>query len=67
MSRTQDIDKAARQTALSLQSLMAKVEYKYNRHEPCLVCNHKFMHHADGLPCETDDNKKEIIKGNRWK
>ena len=67
MSSTQDIDKAARKTALSLQSLMAIVEYKYNRHEPCLVCNNKFMHHADGLPCESDDKKKEIIKGNRWK
>ena len=28
MSRTQDINKAARKTALSLQSLMAKVEYE---------------------------------------
>jgi len=66
LSRTQDIDKAARKTALALQSLMAKVEYKYNRHEPCLVCKQKFMHHIDGLPCESDEFRKKIIRRNRW-
>lgn len=66
MSRTQDIDKAARTTALALQSLMARVEFEYNRHEPCLVCKEKFMHHIDGLPCESDDSRKKIIRNNRW-
>lgn len=46
---------------------MAKVEYEYNRHEPCLVCKEKYMHHFDGLPCERDDERKEIVKHNRWK
>ena len=46
---------------------MAKVEYEYNRHEPCLVCKQKYMHHIDGLPCERDDERKEIVKHNRWK
>jgi len=50
VSRTQDIDKAARTTALALQSLMARVEFEYNRHEPCLVCKEKFMHHITDYP-----------------
>jgi hypothetical protein len=61
-----DIDKIGRRTALTLQSLMAIVEYEYNRHESCLVCREKFMHHVDGLPCETDDERKQIVKRNRW-
>ena len=66
MSRTQDIDKAARKTALALQSLMAQVDFKYNRHQQCIVCKEKFMHHIDGLPCESDDSRKQIIRNNRW-
>jgi hypothetical protein len=62
-----EIDIAGRKLALNLASLMAKVEYKYNRHEPCLVCHEKYMHHIDGLPCERDDKRKEIVKHNRWK
>ena len=56
---TKDVDVEGRKIALKLQSLMAVVEYKYNRHEPCLVCNRKIMHHIDGLPCESDDEIKE--------
>ena len=66
MSRTQDIDKAARKTALALQSLMAQVDFKYNRHQQCIVCKEKFVHHIDGLPCESDDSRKQIIRNNRW-
>lgn len=66
MSRTQDIDKAARKTALALQSLMAQVDFKYNRHQPCIVCKEKFMHHIDGLPCESDNSRKQIVRNNRW-
>ncbi len=62
-----DIDAAARKTALQLDSLMAVVDFEYNRHHKCLVCHNKYLHHVDGLPCESDDNKKEIIKRNRWK
>lgn len=62
-----EIDIAGRTLALNLASLMAKVEYEYNRHEPCLVCKEKYMHHIDGLPCERDDERKEIVKHNRWK
>jgi len=66
VSRTQDIDKAARKTALALQSLMAQVDFKYNRHQQCIVCKEKFMHHIDALPCESDDSRKQIIRNNRW-
>ncbi len=66
MSRTQDIDKAARKTALALQSLMAQVDFQYNRHQQCIVCKEKFVHHIDGLPCESDDSRKQIIRNNRW-
>ena len=62
-----DIDKVGRQVALNLASLMAKVEYEFNRHEPCLVCTEKYMHHIDGLPCERDDERKKIVRHNRWK
>jgi hypothetical protein len=62
-----NIDHAGRQTALNLASLMAIVEYEYNRHEPCLVCTEKYMHHIDGLPCERDDERKKIVRHNRWK
>ena len=61
------VDQAARSTALKLQSLMAIVDFKYNRHEKCMVCHHKYLQHDDGLPCETDHNKKKIVKRNRWK
>lgn len=61
------IDKKARQLALDLQSLMARVEYKYNRHEPCLVCGNKFRHHyPDGLPCESDKKKKKLMRKDKW-
>jgi hypothetical protein len=66
VSRTQDIDKVARKTALALQSLMAQVDFKYNRHQPCMVCNEKFTHHIDGLPCESDDDIKKIVRHSRW-
>lgn len=62
-----EIDTVGRQVALNLVSLMAKVEYKYNRHEPCLVCHEKYMHHIDGLPCESDDEPKKIVRSTRWK
>ena len=59
-----DIDIQARKIALQLQSLMAVVDFKYNRHEPCLVCHRKFMHHYDGLPCDDDDNVKQRAEFN---
>jgi hypothetical protein len=62
MTSFKEIDKKARQVALNLQSLMAIVEFDYNRYEQCMVCNEKYRHHIDGLPCETDTVKKQIIK-----
>ena len=59
-----DIDIQARKIALQLQSLMAVVDFDYNRHEPCLVCHKKLMHHYDGLPCEDDDNVKKKAEFN---
>ena len=56
-----NIDKIGRQIVLDLEHLMAKVDYKYNRHQPCLVCKEKYVHHIDGLPCTSDNNKKTII------
>ena len=53
------VDLKGREVALRLAYVMAKVEYDYNRHEPCLVCKEKYMHHIDGLPCESDDKIKE--------
>ena len=62
MTSSKEIDKKARQVVLNLQSLMAIVEFDYNRYEKCLVCGEKYRHHMDGLPCETDEEKKEIMK-----
>lgn len=45
---------------------MSIVDYKYNRHEPCLVCGQKLQQHIDGLACESDDNPKEIISKDKW-
>ena len=59
-----DIDIEARKLVLNLDHLMAQVDYKYNRHQPCLVCNEKYIHHEDGLPCISDDKKKSIVKFN---
>lgn len=66
MSRTNNIDKVARQTAINLQQLMSIVDFKYNRHQPCIVCHEKFDHHFDGLPCESDNDRKKIVRRNRW-
>ena len=66
-SMEENIDKKARQLAIDLQSLMARVDYIHNRHEECIVCQHKFkQHYPDGLPCETDDDKKDLYKKDRW-
>lgn len=62
MKYSKDIDQKARQVALNLQSLMAIVEFDYNRYEKCMVCNEKYTHHIDGLPCVSDEVKKKIIK-----
>ena len=59
-----DIDIQARKIALQLQSLMAVIDFDYNRHEPCLVCHKKLMHHYDGLPCEDDNNVKKKAEFN---
>lgn len=61
-----NIDKIGRQIVLDLEHLMAKVDYKYNRHQPCLVCKEKYVHHIDGLPCTSDNNKKTIIRRDKW-
>ena len=59
-----DIDTEARKLVLNLDHLMAQVDYKYNRHQSCLVCKQKYKHHEDGLPCISDDKKKRIVKFN---
>jgi len=63
----EDIDIAARKTVLNLEQLMARVDYKYNRHQKCLVCNHKYRRHEDGLPCVADDERKRIVMVNNGK
>ena len=45
---------------------MARVDFKYNRHQPCLVCNEKYKHHIDGLPCVSDKERKPLISTDRW-
>ena len=45
---------------------MAEVDFDYNRHQTCLVCNEKYKHHEDGLPCLSDDKRKNIIRSSRW-
>ena len=58
-SMEENIDKKARQLAIDLQSLMARADYIHNRHEECIVCHSKYkQHYPDGLPCESDDDKK---------
>jgi|TARA_B100001559_G_scaffold312300_1_gene309859 hypothetical protein len=60
------INQKGRATALQLEQLMARVDFKYNRHQPCLVCNEKYKHHIDGLPCVSDTERKQIIRTDRW-
>ncbi len=59
-----NIDTEARKLVLSLDHLMAQVDYEYNRHQSCLVCNEKYKHHEDGLPCLSDNKTKRIVKYN---
>lgn len=62
-----DIDIKGRETALKIQSLMAIVEFEYNRHEPCLVCGAKFFkHYPNGLPCENDIDIKDLYSKDKW-
>jgi hypothetical protein len=60
----EDVDIAARKTVLNLEQLMARVDYKYNREQRCLVCNYQYRRHEDGLPCVADDEKKKIVMVN---
>ena len=60
------IEKKARQVALNLEQLMARVDFKYNRHQPCLVCSQQYRHHIDGLPCESDNKRKTIVRLGKW-
>ena len=63
----ENIDKKARQVAFRFQNLMSVVDYDHNRHEKCLACGHKFkQHYPDGLPCENDDDLKQLFKKDRW-
>ena len=55
-----EVNKKARQVALNLDHLMAQVDFEYNRHQRCLVCNEKYKHHCDGLPCISDNITKRI-------
>tara|TARA_R100001460_G_scaffold1949_1_gene6800 strand:+ start:512 stop:739 length:228 start_codon:yes stop_codon:yes gene_type:complete len=60
------INEKGRATALQLEQLMARVDFKYNRHQPCLVCNKKYQYHIDGLPCVSDKERKQLISTDRW-
>lgn len=60
------IQEKAREVALNLEQLMAKVDFKYNRHQPCLVCKEQYRHHLDGLPCISDTERKTIVRVDRW-
>ena len=65
MVEDKDIDKVGRTVALRLQQLMAIVEFKYNRHEPCIVCGHKYSKHEDVLPCISDVERNVIRDGRK--
>jgi|TARA_R110000824_G_scaffold233176_3_gene421338 hypothetical protein len=65
MVEDKDIDKVGRTVALRLQQLMAVAEFEYNRHQPCIVCGHKYSKHEDGLPCISDDERKVIRDGRK--
>ena len=60
------IQEKAREVALNLEQLMAKVDFKYNRHQPCLVCKEQYRHHLDGLPCISDTERKTFVRVDRW-
>lgn len=67
VEKNTDIDLKGRETALKIQSLMAIVEYEYNRHEPCLVCGARlFKHYPNGLPCENDTDIKDLYSKDKW-
>ena len=61
-----NLDKIGRQVAINLDVLMAQVDFQYNRHNRCLVCNEKYKHHEDGIPCLSDATPKRIIRTDRW-
>jgi|TARA_R100001463_G_scaffold56701_2_gene108794 hypothetical protein len=60
------IQEKAREVALNIEQLMAKVDFQYNRHQPCLVCKEQYRHHIDGLPCISDTERKTIVRVDRW-
>jgi|TARA_B100001094_G_scaffold330142_1_gene394647 hypothetical protein len=60
------IQEKAREVALNIEQLMARVDFKYNRHQPCLVCKEQYRHHIDGLPCISDTERKTIVRVDRW-
>jgi len=60
------IQEKAREVALNIEQLMARVDFKYNRHQPCLVCKEQYRHHIDGLPCISDTKRKTIVRVDRW-
>tara|TARA_R100000951_G_C2642830_1_gene181541 strand:- start:1032 stop:1253 length:222 start_codon:yes stop_codon:yes gene_type:complete len=60
------IQEKAREVALNIEQLMARVDFKYNRHQPCLVCKEQYRHHIDGLPCLSDTERKTIVRVDRW-
>jgi len=60
------IQEKAREVALNIEQLMARVDFKYNRHQPCLVCKEQYRHHIDGLPCLSDTKRKTIVRVDRW-
>tara|TARA_B100001059_G_C17667869_1_gene492919 strand:- start:219 stop:440 length:222 start_codon:yes stop_codon:yes gene_type:complete len=61
-----EIDKKGREVALQLEQLLGIVDFDYNRHHRCIVCNAKFLRHEDGLPCEDDENRKRLRWQDRW-
>ena len=61
-----EIQDKGREVAIRLDYLMAQVDKSYNRHLRCLVCNEKYRHHLDGLPCLEDNNPKQIVRTDRW-
>ncbi len=63
----EQVDRAARKTALALQALMAEVDEGFNAHVRCIVCNEQYKHHIDSKPCVDDDNVKQIIRKSRWR
>ena len=70
MKEKKDLDRTinekGRELALQLEQLLGAVDFEYNRHHRCIVCQEKFLRHEDGLPCKNEKNRKRLVWKDRW-